>query len=183
MSLEKNWLWYGISDICYQRVKPKLRDICVWADGRQLLTAPHQDLISHPTLQTKEAFCSHAVALDQASLTILCSSNSSYFSHTNQSIISHKQSLSKPPFHKLSESTNHQVHHLFFTAQELCWNLSHRGLSHGLMRAHETPTCLPSCPTLVCPLTTVLMLSSSRLVKGKTHINKDTSGQITRVIR
>lgn len=30
-------------------------------------------------------------------------------------------------------------------------------------------TCLPSCPTLVCPLTTVLMLSSSRLQDATSH--------------
>lgn len=112
---------------------------------------------------------------EQASLTVLCYSNSSHFSPNKQSIISHKHPLSRllSINSLIWESWKHtSTSHLFFTAQELWANLARRRPSCCLMPwGHETPTCLPSCPTLVCPLTTVLMLSSSRLVKEKTQIN------------
>lgn len=44
-----------------------------------------------------------------------------------------------------------------FGCQRHCW------VWHPQLGPPEAHTCLPSCPTLVCPLTTVLMLSSSLL--------------------
>lgn len=58
-----------------------------------------------------------------------------------------------------------------FCPPEPILNSASQDENHWLCLSWGAHTCLPSCPTLVCPLTTVRMLSSNFLEKKKTNLS------------
>lgn len=131
-----------------------MRHLCVSRRKTPDSSSLGSDYLSNTTDRSSFPY-SCCIYAEQASLTVLCYSNSSHFSHNKQSIISHKHPLSRP-FHKLPHLRELKAHInkaiIYFSLHRNCEQILHTGdrvvvwdthlsaiLSHVSLSPHHSP--------------------------------------------